>query len=131
MGNKENILKILAQESLTSEEIASKIGLTENEVRVYLNRLKKLNKISVIDKKERYKVFAIIKPIDSKHLGEIQELKYLLSQFFNLIKFKYEKKKNIIHSEEDQQLIKKVKAIIEKNDLLPEKNKKNKTPGST
>ena len=124
MGNKEEILKILSQEALTSEEIASKIGLTENEVRVYLNRLKKLNRIRVIDKKERYKVFAIVKPIDSKQLGVIQELKYFLSQLYYLLKFKFQVKPELFISEEDQNFLNKIKAIIEKNDFIPEKEKK-------
>lgn len=124
MGNKEKILELLSQENLTSEELANKSGLTENEVRVYLNRLRKLNKIRVIDKKERFKVYAIMKTIDSKKLAKIQDLKFILSKLYYLIKFKYQVKPELYLTQEDQNLLDQIKAIIEEDDFIIHGNNK-------
>lgn len=123
MGNKEKILELLFQESLTSHEIAQRLDLEESNVRVYLLRLKKANKIRVTDKKGRYKVYTAVKPPDPNILAETQELKYILSQLYTLMTHKFEKKGELKLSKEDLTLLKKIKNVINSEDLLNQINK--------
>ena len=118
MGNKVEILDLLSQESLTSYEIAQKIDLEESNIRVYLLRLKKANKIQVIDKKGRYKVYTTVKSPDPKLFAETQELKYNLNQLYALMTHKFERKRELKLSRNDLILLKKIKNIINIEDIL-------------
>lgn len=124
MGNKEIILDLLTSESLTVKEISNKLNINENQTRVYLNRLKDKNKVREIDKKGRYKVYTIVKQIDSKEQTKIQELEYDLSYLYNLMN-----KKMMIRPEqkllpEDITLLEKIKNKLEKNNLWSRIKKK-------
>ncbi len=123
MGNKEKILDLLSQKSLTSHEIAQCLDLEESNIRVYLLRLKGANKIQEIDKKGRYKVYTAVKPPDTNILTETQELKYNLSQLYTLMTHKFEKKGETKLSNEDLMLLKKIKNVIDNEDLLNQINK--------
>lgn len=123
MGNKEKILELLSKESLTSHEIAQHLDLEETNVRVYLLRLKKADKVRVIDKRERYKVYTMVNAPDPITFAESQELKYILSQLYTLMTHKFEKKGELELSREDLILLKKIKNVIDSEDLLNQINK--------
>lgn len=67
MGNKDRIYNLLKKRELTNKEIAKKTNLSINETRVYVNRLKKENKVKSIGKKERYKIYKAIETKDEKN----------------------------------------------------------------
>lgn len=118
MGYKERILDLLQVESLTVKEISKKLKIDENQTRVYLNRLKALNKVKEIDKKGRYKVYSIVKPLDTKDQAKIQELEYDLSYIYNLMSKKMIIKPGIKLLPEDLTFLEKIKSKIGVNDLL-------------
>lgn len=60
MSNKDKIFNLLQEKELTNKEIAKELDLSINEVRVYVNRLKKEKKVKSIGKKERYKIYKTI-----------------------------------------------------------------------
>jgi len=62
-SNKDRILHLLKSEALTSKEIADKLGISKQDARTYLLRLKKKDKISTLDKKGRYYVYTYKTPI--------------------------------------------------------------------
>lgn len=57
MSNKYKILELLNQESLTIQEIANKTEFNQNEVRVYIYRLKKDNLVKELGKKNRFIIY--------------------------------------------------------------------------
>jgi predicted ArsR family transcriptional regulator len=57
MTNKEKILELLKEKDLTIEDMAKALKLTENEIRVYINRLKAKDKVKSIGKRGRYKIY--------------------------------------------------------------------------
>jgi transcriptional regulator with XRE-family HTH domain len=95
MGNKERILELLQDHEFTIKEIAEKLNLNENKTRVYINRLKKEDKIVSISVKDKYKVYTVKKQIDSDFFIILRELIYDLTQLYNLIKYKMEFKKGL------------------------------------
>lgn len=123
MSNTSNILKLLEEKPLTSKEIAIKLGLTENDARVYLNRLKKKKRIEVIDKKGRYKIYSILKEVDQDKISLIADLKYDLSNLYNFMKFKM--KPSIKFSPEDLSFLEKIKDKIEQKNLVDQVKKPN------
>lgn len=112
MGYKQQILVMLTKENLTSHQLSLKLGIDENNIRVYLNRLKDDKKIQVIDKKERYKVYSIVTYKNSKKDRDIQRLKYILNQFYILFKFKFELKQDVYLLGQDHQLLKNVRILM-------------------
>ena len=63
LSNKDRILHLLKSEALTSKEIADKLGISKQDARTYLLRLKKKDKIRTLDKKGRYYVYTYKTPI--------------------------------------------------------------------
>lgn len=102
MGKKEQILTLLSQKDLTTKETASELDMSENEARVYINRLKKEERVKEIGKKERYKLYrAIDKSKDLEKENNI--LKQAILEFNKLmsynkgnLKFPNDLDKNII-----------------------------------
>jgi len=70
LTNKEKILKLLEHQNLTSNEIATKLNISEQDARTYLLRLKKKNKIYVVDQKGRFYVYSLNNNLDQKHLSK-------------------------------------------------------------
>lgn len=60
MGNKEKILEILTENELSIKDISQRLGINENEVRVYINRLYKEGKVKKIGKKERSTIYKVV-----------------------------------------------------------------------
>ena len=57
MSKKEYILELLENKELTSQEISEQTKIPEDEVRVYLNRLKVKRLITDIGRKGRYIIY--------------------------------------------------------------------------
>ena len=67
MSNKYKILELLKQNELTIKEISDKSEFNENEIRVYIHRLKDDGLIREIGKKNRYIIYtAIEKGLDGE-----------------------------------------------------------------
>lgn len=64
LGRKEEILALLEKRSLTSKDISSELSISKDDVRKYLQRLKKDHKIRVIGIKEGYKIYSAHDPIE-------------------------------------------------------------------
>ena len=111
MGHKESILKLLSDNKFTSKEIANYLNLSENAVRVYLNRLKKKKMIKVVDIKDRYMVYE--KSTPDEESAQIIELKLLLAYLLKLMNHKYERKKNVNLSDEDLKILTKIRQLQE------------------
>jgi len=73
MGNKEKIFNLLQNKDMTTKEISQEINISENEARVYINRLKEKGRIKAVGKKERYKLYRIIEPIENQDKLKIYE----------------------------------------------------------
>ena len=80
MSNKYKILELLKQNELTIKEISDKSEFNENEVRVYVHRLKEDGLIREIGKKNRYIIYAAIEKEnnDSHYYGLIDKLVLLM-----------------------------------------------------
>lgn len=115
MSNTSKILKLLKEKPLTSKEIAVELRLTENDARVYLNRLKKKKRIEVIDKKGRYKMYFISRKVNQEEINLINELYYDLANLYNFMKFKM--KPAIEFSPEDLHFLEMIKDKIEQKEL--------------
>ncbi|MFX0070999.1 MAG: roadblock/LC7 domain-containing protein [Candidatus Hermodarchaeota archaeon] len=63
LSNKELILNLLKSEALNSKQIAKKLNLSEQDTRTYLLRLKKKDKIKILEKRGRYYVYTYKAPI--------------------------------------------------------------------
>jgi predicted ArsR family transcriptional regulator len=61
MNAKETILALLHDADLTVPQIATKVGIDENNARVYVNRLRNEGKIHEISKNGKAKVYTIVK----------------------------------------------------------------------
>jgi predicted transcriptional regulator len=86
MGNKEKIYNELKKRSMTSTELSESLSIELQSVRIYLLRLKKLDKIESFDKIENGELIYRIKgQINS---GEaIELLKFLNDMFKTNFKF--------------------------------------------
>lgn len=116
MTKKDQILDLLRQESLTSKEIANKLNFEEQETRIYLLRLRKANKIHVLEKKGRLNIYSIVRETTkSKEKAIIQDLKYDLANLYNFMKYKM--KPAIEFTPEDFNFLERIKKKIEKNNL--------------
>jgi predicted ArsR family transcriptional regulator len=109
MTNKEKILELLKEKDLTIEDMAKTLKLTENEIRVYINRLKVKNKVKSIGKRGRYKIYSIKEPLTPEKKTKIQELLYDLSYLYNLMSNKMKLKEGIDFLPEDISILKKIK----------------------
>lgn len=118
MTNKEKILELLKEKDLTIEDMAKALKLTENEIRVYINRLKAKDKVKSIGKRGRYKIYSIKEPLTPEKKTKIQELLYDLSYLYNLMSNKMNLKEGMDFLPEDISMLKKIKEKIEKEDLL-------------
>jgi len=89
IGNKERILNLLKSNAFTSKEIARELNLSEKNTRTYLLRLKKEEKIKSINKKGRFLIYILQKPMVSiDQSNEIGGLKDDLSYLLNLLELK-------------------------------------------
>ena len=113
MSNKEKIVQLLEKENLTVKEISEKLNMNENQTRVYVNRLKKENKIIVAGIKNRYKVYKIKEERDPKAIKILQELLYDFTKLYYLMTLKMEVKDNIELNEEDTIFLDSIKQRIE------------------
>jgi predicted ArsR family transcriptional regulator len=73
MSKKETILTLLQDKELTNKEIADKMGITVNEARVYVNRLKQENRVKSIGKRRRFKVYKAKEHIKELNLERVKE----------------------------------------------------------
>ncbi|MFX0017530.1 MAG: GTP-binding protein [Candidatus Hermodarchaeota archaeon] len=113
LGNKERILNLLKSKYLTSNEIAERLSLSKQDTRTYLQRLKAEDKIKVIDKKGRFLVYALKKPISSaKEHYAPESLEYDLSYLLNLIEMKMTPKDGVKFTPIDLMHIKKIEKRI-------------------
>jgi len=89
LNNKDRIMALLQSEDLTSSQISTKLGLSQQDTRTYLLRLKKENRIRVVAKRGRFNLYTA-KPqaIDEKYIKKINALEYDLSYLLNLIEVK-------------------------------------------
>ena len=82
MSKKNEILNLLTQNELTVKELSNSLGYGENEIRVYINRLVKENKIKSIGKKELFKIYkAISNEIIESESIDTEILKKLIIPF--------------------------------------------------
>jgi len=81
LGNKEKILKILKQEDYTASELANKTDLTIDNVKTYLQRLKKEGLIRPITKKGREFLFTATEKRPVEDGKAVKNLKFL-NDFF-------------------------------------------------
>lgn len=79
MSNKYKILELLKQNELTIKEISDKSEFNENEVRVYIHRLKEDGLIREIGKKNRYIIYVAIEKEETNFDAEI--LKKMIPEF--------------------------------------------------
>ena len=100
-SNTKKILNLLQDENLTVHEISNKLKLSENEIRVYVNRLKNNDFIYSIGKIGRYKIYTVKKHVSVEFIEKFQELLFNAIQLHNLIKYKMDFKKNITPAKED------------------------------
>ncbi|MHA1195775.1 MAG: ArsR family transcriptional regulator [Promethearchaeota archaeon] len=84
MSNKYKILEILKSQELTVKEISKQTKFSENEVRVYINRLKKDGLIREIGKKNRYKIYTAIKTVENTQDKILDKLKKGFIQYNKL-----------------------------------------------
>jgi predicted ArsR family transcriptional regulator len=73
MSKKEKIFTLLQDAELTNKGIANELGITVNEARVYVNRLKQENRVKSVGKRERYKVYKAIKNREKADLTKIKK----------------------------------------------------------
>lgn len=83
MSKKYEILELLKHEEYTIKEIAGHLKFNENDVRVYINRLKKDGLIKEIGKKKRYIIYAA-KEQESQNNDHYNKIKEGFNQFNNL-----------------------------------------------
>ena len=87
MSNKYKILELLKQNELTIKEIADKSEFSENEVRVYIHRLKDDGLIREIGKKNRYIIYTVIeKESNESSFKLLKDLYDLMSNKMNFEK---------------------------------------------
>ncbi|MHA1914170.1 MAG: roadblock/LC7 domain-containing protein [Promethearchaeota archaeon] len=101
LSNKDRILNLLKSGTLTSNQIASKLSLSNQDTRTYLLRLKKENKIKTIGKQGRYYLYTynIPKSIEKPHI-DTNTLAEVLKEYFEIEPgFKNEVKKKIAELE--------------------------------
>jgi predicted ArsR family transcriptional regulator len=86
MSKKERIFTLLQDKELTNKKIADKMGITVNEARVYVNRLKQENRIKNIGKRGRFKVYKAKEHTKELNLERVKEgYKQFNSLFENLV----------------------------------------------
>jgi len=78
MSNKYKILELLKQNELTIKEISDKSEFNENEIRVYIHRLKDDGLIREIGKKNRYIIYAAIEKENIENHDLIDKLVLLM-----------------------------------------------------
>lgn len=112
LGNKERILNLLKSEHLTSNEFAERLSLSKQDTRTYLQRLKAEDKIKVIDKKGRFLIYALKKPLVSAKESAPESLEYNLSYLLNLMEMKMTLKDGVKFTPVDLMNIKKIEKRI-------------------
>lgn len=121
LSEKERILNLLKSEALSSKEIAKRQNLTEQDTRTYLLRLKKEDRIRIIEKIGRYNIYAYKAPTYSEDSHSYSNaLEYDLSYLINLMEMKMTLKQGIEFSQSDLLTIKRIKQRInqKKEDLI-------------
>jgi len=80
LSNKDRILNLLKKKALTSNDIADKLGLSKQDTRTYLLRLRKENKVKTLGKKGRYYIYTSKKPLDTTILSFKDEISKKISE---------------------------------------------------
>jgi hypothetical protein len=134
LNNKDRITLLLKSEALTSTQLADKLGLSKQDTRTYLLRLKKENKIRVLAKKGRLNIYTAKRPVAiQKQDRKLNDLGYDLSYLMNLIEVKMKLKEGenltpadtlIITRIKDRILETRVDLLQGKENLREEVNKK-------
>ena len=87
--------------------------LSENDIRVYVNRLKNNDFVYSIGKNGRYKIYTLRKHVSVEFIEKFQELLFNAIQLHNLIKYKMDFKKNITPAKEDLVFLDSIKERID------------------
>ncbi|MHA2269419.1 MAG: hypothetical protein ACXAB8_16595 [Promethearchaeota archaeon] len=134
LNNKDRINLLLKSEALTSTELADKLGLSKQDTRTYLLRLKKEKRVRVLAKKGRLNIYTAKRPVAiEKQDRKINDLGYNLSYLINLIEIKMKLKEGenltpadtlIIKRIKDQILETRVDLLYGKDNLREDVNKK-------
>ena len=97
----------------SSKEIAEKLILSGQDTRTYLQRLKKEDKIRVVEKKGRFLVYALKKPFSSaREYSAPESLEDDLSYLLNLMEMKMTPKDGVKFTPVDLTNIKKIEKRI-------------------
>ena len=121
LSEKERILNLLKSEALSSKEIAKRQNLSEQDTRTYLLRLKKEDRIRIIEKIGRYNIYMYKSPSDTEKSHNYSDaLEYDLSYLINLMEMKMTLKQGTAFSQSDLLTIKRIKdrIIRKKEDLM-------------
>ena len=113
-------MDILKSEALISKELAERLNISEQDTRTYLLRLKKEDRVRVVQKIGRYNIYTYKMPYDfvSRHT-KLNALEYDLSYLLNLIEMKMTLKEGVAFSSSDLVSIKRIKdRITEKKENI-------------
>jgi len=124
LNNKDRIILLLKSGALTSLQLADKLGLSKQDTRTYLLRLKKEKRIRVIAKKGNLNIYTAKPPVAVERQDKkINILEYDLSYLMNLMEVKMRLKEGENLSPADTLIIAGIKDLIfeTKIDLLHSK----------